>query len=56
MSKPKLCPDCGGSLEVRKFVDSWDANDNPADVNEDLYCPKCDIRWLKEHGPHIFAE
>ncbi|MEM0095710.1 MAG: hypothetical protein QW660_03645 [Candidatus Bathyarchaeia archaeon] len=56
MEKKPECPKCGSPLEIRKFVDTWDAEDNPLDVNEDLYCPKCDIRWIPERGPHHFYE
>jgi len=48
------CPNCGTELELRKFVDSWDSENKPCDINEDLYCPKCQIRWLSEHPPHHF--
>jgi len=48
------CPKCGGTLETKKFIDSYDADDQPADVYSDLYCPKCDLRWLWEPGPHDF--
>jgi len=56
MEKKPECPKCSSPLEIRKFVDTWDAEDNPLDVNEDLYCPKCDIRWIPERGPHHFYE
>jgi len=39
---------------MRRFVDSWGPNDEPVDINDDLYCKKCDIRWLEEDGPHEF--
>jgi len=42
------CPKCGGELEVRKFVDSWNEKGEPVDVNEGLYCPKCGLRWSFE--------
>lgn len=49
--EPK-CPDCGSPLEVRLFIDSWDVVRNkPMDINYDLYCPKCNLRWLKEEAP-----
>ena len=50
------CIACGGPLEVRKFVDAWDAEDNPTDIFEDPYCSKCDIRWMAQVGPHDFFE
>ena len=46
-----MCPSgCGTQLEMRKFVDVWDENmkPQPQDVEEDLYCTKCQIRWIKE--------
>ena len=58
-AKPLMpfCIHCGGPLKKRKFVDSWDTKTGEAeDVNEDLYCPKCDIRWSPESGPHQFLE
>ncbi|MEM1540820.1 MAG: hypothetical protein QXJ07_05510 [Candidatus Bathyarchaeia archaeon] len=54
-NEPK-CPKCGAPLEVRKFIDTWDCENKPLDINEDFYCPKCDIRWLRESGPHNFYE
>jgi len=48
------CPNCDVPLELRKFVDSYGPNDEPGDINKDLYCPKCDIRWQQEPGPHDF--
>lgn len=48
------CPECGSPLELREFVDTWDKDDKPMDINKDLYCPKCDIRWHGEPGPHDF--
>jgi hypothetical protein len=48
------CPNCGGPLEVRYFIDTRDFEDKPCDVNWDLYCPKCDLRWMDESGPHEF--
>lgn len=50
------CPKCGGPLEIRKFVDAWGPSDKPCDINEDFYCPKCDIRWEAEPGPHNFSD
>jgi len=43
------CPLCKIKLEVRKFVDSWkDAEQTkPGDVNVDLYCPHCRVRWAQ---------
>jgi hypothetical protein len=55
-SRNAECPECGTPLELRKFIDCWDAKDKPADVTEDLYCPKCDLRWAPEYGPHDFYE
>lgn len=52
----RKCIECGGELELRKFIDGWDAEGKPMDINEDYYCPKCDIRWLREDGPHNFYE
>jgi predicted RNA-binding Zn-ribbon protein involved in translation (DUF1610 family) len=51
-----LCPKCGAKLEMRKFVDTWDSEGKPHDINENLYCPKCKIRWLDESSPHEFYE
>jgi len=55
IKKPQ-CLICGEPLEVRKFVDAYNADDTPsqADINEDLYCTKCDVRWHCEIGPHDF--
>jgi len=51
------CPNCGGILETREFVDCWNTQTGePTDVNKDLYCPKCDLRWAPEEGPHNFKE
>jgi len=52
------CPKCGGQLILKKFVDAWNEDNTPskADINEDLYCPECDLRWAPEYGPHNFAE
>lgn len=51
----KKCPECGGQLELRKFVDSWSIKTKkPKIVNEDLYCPKCKLRWMDFVGPHTF--
>ena len=52
------CPNCGGALEFRVFVDAWDAegNPSPSDIFKDPYCPKCDIRWMAQPGPHDFFE
>jgi len=50
------CPNCDTSLELRLFIDARHVDDTPSDVNEDLYCPKCDIRWSQELGPHNFYE
>lgn len=63
-STSPLCPQCGGFLEIRKFVDSDDRYKDGAtlhyarwklNVNKDLYCPKCDLRWTAEKGPHNFS-
>ena len=46
-----MCPSgCGTQLEMRKFVDFWDENIKPQlqNAEEDLYCTKCQIRWIKE--------
>lgn len=40
-----LCPECGGPLVKRTFIDSRDAERKPCDVNEDWYCEKCHLRW-----------
>jgi len=48
------CFKCGGLLVERTFVDTWEKN-KPMDVNKDLYCPKCDIRYGLEEGPHDFT-
>jgi len=53
-SKISHCPKCGGILEIRKFVDACYGDGRPCDVNEDLYCQKCDIRWEATPGPHDF--
>jgi len=51
------CPKCGGKLEIRKFVDSWNAKGEPEDVNEGLYCPKCSLRWeFEKVGVEDFVE
>jgi len=42
------CPRCGGQLENRKFVDSWNEKGEPVDVNEGLYCPNCGLSWSCE--------
>ena len=54
--KTPRCPECGRLLETRKFVDSWGPHNEPCDVNEDLYCPKCDVRVSASPGPHTFLE
>ena len=48
------CPECGAPLEKRRFVDSWDEHGRPLDINEDWYCPSCNIRWERNAGPHVF--
>jgi len=50
------CPNCNTSLQLKSFIDARDFEDKPSDINEDLYCPKCDIRWVQEPGPHEFYE
>ncbi len=40
------CPKCDGPLETARFVDSWGPGDVPDDVNEDMVCRTCDIRWV----------
>jgi len=44
------CPACGSTLETVKFTDAFnvDGSVDPSEINEDLYCPKCDSRWIKE--------
>ena len=49
-----LCLECGNILVRRAFTDSWNAENKPADVNEDLYCPNCGLRWAKTPPPHEF--
>jgi len=54
MESVSKCPKCGGQLETRKFVDSWNERGEPVDVNEDLYCPNCRLRWsCEEVDPKI---
>jgi hypothetical protein len=53
---PKLCLKCGTILERKKFIDGWRPNNEPTDVNEDYYCPKCEMRWMEDAGPHKFFE
>ena len=48
MESVSKCPKCGGQLETRKFVDSWNEKGEPVDVNENLYCPNCGLRWSCE--------
>lgn len=52
------CLECGGGLEMRKFVDSWEDTKckKPVDVNFDYYCPVCKIRWSGSPGPHYFIQ
>jgi len=50
------CPKCGGSLEFRTFIESWDNKGKPEQVSKDPYCPICDLKWLAEEGPHDFFE
>lgn len=44
------CYRCGGSLERRRFEDTWDEAGNPVDVTMNLYCPRCNIRWIPVSG------
>jgi hypothetical protein len=50
------CPECGRPLVKRKFVDSYDSDKKPVDVNECFYCPECETRWIDEEGPFTLAE
>lgn len=57
VKKVPLCPECGNILVRRKFVDSWDVNKLKfVDLNEDLYCPVCGLRWAKTPPPHQFLK
>jgi len=47
------CPKGGGLLETRKFIDTWNAQGKTEEINEDLYCPNCKVRWIPEQGHHI---
>jgi len=40
------CPRCGGSLVTRKFIDTWDSEGNPDEINDYLVCDKCKVAWL----------
>ncbi|MCL5949753.1 MAG: hypothetical protein M1490_04680 [Candidatus Bathyarchaeota archaeon] len=41
-----LCPSgCGTALEKRKFVEIFATQ---PESTEDLYCPKCHLRWMSE--------
>jgi len=52
-----LCPQCGGFLEIRVFVDCWNTKTGePTDLSKDFYCRRCDLRWSPESGPHDFKE
>lgn len=50
------CPDCGSQLTSMKFVDTWDADGNPEEVNEYLVCAQCQTAWesldLKSMQPY----
>ncbi len=50
-----LCPSgCGTKLVKHKFVNVFDEKGAVSlkDSEEDLYCPKCGIRWIAEqHSP-----
>lgn len=50
--KVPACHKCGRPLETRHFVDSWDGDDKPSDVNEDYYCPTCKLRHATTPPPH----
>jgi uncharacterized protein with PIN domain len=53
-AKAARCPECGGPLERKRFIDTWDLNNNPETISEDFYCSNCDVRWYKMSGPHDF--
>jgi hypothetical protein len=56
-SAASLCPSgCGTELVKRKFVDIFDENKKAhlQDVEEDFYCPRCQIRWIQELHPNLF--
>lgn len=40
------CPKCGGDLITQKFIDTWDPEGNPEEVNEYLVCQKCGVAWM----------
>lgn len=52
------CPFCNHKLEVKKFVDCWEDHKGaiPGDINPDLYCPYCRVRWSAgvRDGDNIF--
>jgi len=31
---------------MRTFVDTWDAEDNPIDINDYRVCLKCRVAWI----------
>ena len=47
------CPGCGTQLEMRKFVEVFDRENEQAESTEDLYCIKCHIRWLPEEHSEL---
>jgi hypothetical protein len=48
--EPKVyCPNgCGTPLVKKQFVDAFSEKKEPEEVQEDLFCPKCCIRWIPE--------
>ena len=54
VTKVPCCLACGNVLKFGKFVDARDSEDKPCDINEDLYCPNCGLRWAQTPPPHEF--
>jgi len=41
------CPRCGGILVRQRFVETWDRDGEPHDVNDYLVCKMCRIVWME---------
>jgi hypothetical protein len=41
-----LCPRCGGLLEIATFVETWDSNGEPKQIETDFACRHCKVRWI----------
>jgi len=45
------CFRCGKALNVIKYTETWDKENNPVDVTEEYACLKCKVVYLEFELP-----